>query len=269
MKKMKKYLIIGLLFTSLLFGQDQTYIDSLTKKLSKSKNENKLEQYLLITDYYKVYSPKDAISNLKDGIKLAKELKSDLLGKFYLSLELTLYRETLYDSALYYSKLAKDFYIEKKDTIGLCKSITSIGINYSALNKIDKAIEMHNKNLELSLKNNIKVPLFATYLNLGMIASNQGKYTDALEKYLMALNIAKEFQDNSKIIHIFTNLGSLFLTTNNYEKSSDYFFQAMQLAEEGNNKDQLWYIYYNLGNLYNMQKITIIILIYHTHYYKK
>ena len=251
---MKKILLFTITLFSFSLSQNKAYVDSLMQEILNANDEKKIEQYLQLSYYYQEFSPKEEITTLREGLKLAKQYNSDLLVNFYLNIASSFYTQTIYDSAMFYNNLAKKIYIENKDTLGLCNTLLIIGNYYSVTNNVDKALKQFNDIKKIALRKNLESVLASTYVNIGQIQFAKSQYNKALENFLLALNIDKKSGDPYRLVNSYINLGSLFTATNNYEKSTEYFYKAIHLAEKEHDLYHLWSIHNNLGILYEQKK---------------
>ena len=114
---MKKFLIISVLLFSVLYSQDQGYIDSLKTEIKKAKNEDKLSPYVKLAEYLQNYSPRESIELTKEAITLSRQHKNEKLADLYLILELNYSTLAKYDSSFYYSAKAKEIYTDRKSVV--------------------------------------------------------------------------------------------------------------------------------------------------------
>mmetsp|Transcript_20124 Transcript_20124/g.17243 ORF Transcript_20124/g.17243 Transcript_20124/m.17243 type:complete len:131 (+) Transcript_20124:1091-1483(+) len=78
-----------------------------------------------------------------------------------------------------------------EDKIGVALGMNRIGVNYFNLNRFEKALEFHLKNVELSDRENS----FAAFYNLGINYRSLGKYEEALDYFRRSLEWARDFRD--------------------------------------------------------------------------
>jgi len=77
-----------------------------------------------------------------------------------------------------------------EDKIGVALAMNRIGVNYFNIGKFQKSIEFHQKNLELSDRENS----FAAYYNLGISNRSLANFDESLKYFRMALDWSKEFK---------------------------------------------------------------------------
>ncbi len=251
---MRKSLITIIVFVSLLLGHNPEYIDSLENELRHSDGPEKIDNLLLMANHYYHHDPAKSIEIAQKAKSISHDHDNYKLGELYLLMELCHSKATHFDSSLYYSQKALDFYREKQDTIGIARALNSIGIHYNDTNKPQKARKYYEKVRDLAEAKIMNNYLGAAYINLGILDFHAGKFSKALKQYLLALNIDQKDSNEFRLVNTYVNLGSLFLTTNNYEKSSEYFYEGMALAEKNDDNYHLWYIYHNLGFLYEKKE---------------
>src|SRR6056297_1902172 len=251
---MLKSLITIIVFVSLLWGHNSEYVDSLENQLRESEGPEKIDNLLLMANHYYYHDLTKSIEIAQKAKSISRNHDNYKLGELYLLMELCHSKATRFDSSLYYSQKALAIYKEKQDTSGIAQATNSIGIYYNKTNQPQKARRYFKKVRDLAQAKGMNDDLGAAYINLGILDFHDGKFSEALKKYLLALNIDQKDSNEFRLVNTYVNLGSLFLTTNNYEKSSEYFFAGMALAKKNEDNHHLWYIYHNLGFLYEKEE---------------
>ena len=247
---MKKSLIIPMLLLVLIFGQNQQYLDSLKNEMKFSSGKKLVDQYVKLLEYYIDVSPDNAKKTAQIAIEIAKKNESEKLGKLFLLHSNNFSNITENDSAMYYSDLALNFYKQKNDTLGICRSYLSIGVEFDILGKGEEALDYYQKAQKLAIVNNLENILAAVYINSGVIFMSQGNYSKALNEYLKALSIDLKSENQDNITNSYINLGNVLMAANNFEKAADYFYKALKIAEEEKNYSNLLYIHQNMTQLF-------------------
>ena len=85
-----------------------------------------------------------------------------------------------------------------EDKIGVALGMNRIGVNYFNLNRFEKALEFHLKNVELSDRENS----FAAFYNLGINYRSLGKYEEALDYFRRSLEWARDFRVSTNSYNI-------------------------------------------------------------------
>lgn len=198
-----KYINLGLrvyLFfvfcQSPVFAQKNTSrIDSLKQILQKvQKEEDKIDTYLEIIEYYLRRDPKSARKYIQITEKKLQKL----------SLPIRKVR--------LFNQLGTSYYIE---------------------GKVDKALIYFIKTLEILKKNEHKPWLINTYNNLAAIYLHQSNESLSLEYYLKALEISESLEKSlHQRIHIMLNIATLYENRGNYDLGLKYVNKALKLNKK-------------------------------------
>ena len=133
------------------------------------------------------------------------------------------------------------------------RAIINIGIEYFFLGKYSQAIDYYNKALEIATELNDKNLISEVHGELGIVFKNQGEYAQALEHYKIALSTAIELKDTSWIAVCYANTGNVYRRLANYPKALDYFLKALEVFEQKGETRRIAIGYINIGNLYEDQ----------------
>jgi signal transduction histidine kinase len=78
----------------------------------------------------------------------------------------------------------------------------------------------------------------AAYLgNVGVVYKNQGKYSEALEYYLKALDINEELGDKVSLAINLSNIGVVYDIRSQSKKALEYYFSALKIFNELNDEN--------------------------------
>ncbi|MBV6644847.1 MAG: response regulator [Cyclobacteriaceae bacterium] len=86
---------------------------------------------------------------------------------------------------------------------------------------------------------------------IGIAYRNIGVYSKAFEKYLEALRMAEQHEDNEQKGYALINLGNLYLFQTNFQGAVSYFIQALDEARTMGDRRMQGYCYVNLGRSYD------------------
>lgn len=117
-------------------------------------------------------------------------------------------------------------------------------------NNIDTSIILSKQALQLSLKQNWKQGVGMSYVWLGWYTYLQGKYSEALDYDVKALNTAQETSNKKMMSKALGNIGLVFVEQAYYTKALDYYLKALKIDEELNNKSGILRHLLNIGIVY-------------------
>jgi CHAT domain-containing protein/Tfp pilus assembly protein PilF len=149
--------------------------------------------------------------------------------------------------AYYYLELIENLFEAKKyidvaekylDRVPLDKAVNFYSLKAVIYNKLGDfyvALESAKKGLEIELKNKnqIKTGLLYEYNNIAAIYSSLEDFENAEKNYSIALDLAKEIDDNVEIADIMHNLGAVYLKKGDFYKALNLFQNSQQLDNIG------------------------------------
>ncbi len=169
-----------------------------------------------------------------------------------------LYKNTNFDSTLYYHDKARIFAEKINDPIKKGEAIKLIGDDYYYLKNDDvKAMSLYEEALQISEKvigqtlnknftakaKQLQIRCLGT---IGVVYYNRGFYAKALNYYSHALKISEDINHKPFQAANIGNIGSIYLYQGDYATSLAYYLKALKIHEEtGDKKNQAG----NLGNI--------------------
>ncbi|HWY10063.1 MAG TPA: DUF2225 domain-containing protein [Bacteroidia bacterium] len=143
-------------------------------------------------------------------------------------------------------------FFKAQDTTGIGKLITQTsGLIDNA--EYDKA----SKNIDIIILRataaNYKQGMAEAYNLRGSIFSDQSNVKEALENFLLSINIYENLNNKTKMASLYNNIGLLYAELKEYKVALSNYFKAVKIFKETNNKEHLGILYNNIGTCY--QKI--------------
>lgn len=89
-----------------------------------------------------------------------------------------------------------------------------------------------------------------SYSNFGNIADDEGKYAEALQHFLIGLNLKEQIGDEEGQAAALNNAALILTKMGDHKKAFEYFFKAVELNKRLNFLYLLTKNYNNIGNLY-------------------
>jgi len=106
---------------------------------------------------------------------------------------------------------------------------TNIGGVYWNLRQYQKALEYHQKALDISTNIRDIKGESVSLINIGLVYDDLGHYHKALECYQKALNIDRKIGDVNGEANVLTNIGNVYADFGQYEKAIGYYAQALPI----------------------------------------
>jgi tetratricopeptide (TPR) repeat protein len=113
------------------------------------------------------------------------------------------------------------------------------------------AIEFTRDALSLALEITDERGMAASYNNLGVAYKNQGALDNALENYLLALQLYQKIGNKEGIASTKNNIGNIYSFKKDQEQARKYLEEANKLFIELNDEFRIIGTLNNLGNMYN------------------
>lgn len=170
------------------------------------KNYDKAIQYYLNSIAIK--------EELKDTVGLSYDYQN--IGGTYFDLE-------QYEKSLEYSEKTYQLTKSINDVFGMGLALISKGLNHKKMGHLDLA---HYTFLRAdSIGKMVNEPWFDVTIgnSLGSIYFIQGKYEEAIEKYLVSVQITKELQMNKELKESYEGLAAAYEATNRPIQALEYF----------------------------------------------
>jgi len=121
---------------------------------------------------------------------------------------------------------------ERKDELGIAKSLNNIGAIYNNLEAYDQAIEYYKRALAIKEKLGVKTDMAATLNNIGRIYYHKNNFELAKSTLLNSLQIRIEIDDKGGIASSYTSLGGMYKEQKNYLQALQNFGNALAIYKE-------------------------------------
>lgn len=138
---------------------------------------------------------------------------------------------------------------ERMDTMRV-KTLGFLAYDFYLKEAYDSALKYANQALTLADTLKFKKGMEWSEENLGLIAIDQGNYTDALQVYLKAYQLANEIQLQKAIARAANGLGLVCYYTGDYPTALKYYFESLKIKEKWGYKPALTTAYNNIVDVY-------------------
>jgi len=131
-----------------------------------------------------------------------------------------------------YQLKARDLYIALKDTTGLSKACSNIGILYLSSGQIEEAIPYFKEAYFLSAVTSDQTQVLTTLYNLGCIYRRLNEDSVSLSYLNKALRLSDEINDKRMHSSILSEIGRVYYNLGNLSEAMKYLTEAQE-AENG------------------------------------
>ncbi len=187
--------LIVLFVSTTAYTQTSTF-DSLQNVLAKQQKQdtNRVNTLInIVGDLNYHNNGKKTIPYLKEIVPLSEKLKF-AKGVSIGSRELAIiyYDQSDYAESINYSYKALNSYREKKDSLRISEILQFLGANQFIIGDTTEALNNLLEALKIRQLIHYKAGVSQTYNSIGEIYCKQGRYAEALEKHIAAMNITQE-----------------------------------------------------------------------------
>ena len=247
---MKNLLILLFFFlTVLTFSQKKdANLLKLENSLKKaSTNIQRTSALLSLGSYYleiDLIQSEKYLEKVKELVKPIDLLNSALLNEKLADLNR---KKGNYSNALQYGMEAENLFTAIKDTIGIVKSLISLGITNRFRNNNRKSINYYKRAVKLSNKNDRAFLLGRSYNMLGIAYRRLNLLDSAMVSYWNAKHIFENLKDQYQVTSVDNNLAVLYSRQGKYEKSLPIFLKNLIINKKRNKKMSIAIGYYNIA----------------------
>ncbi len=229
---LRVFILISLCFYSNLFGQRQTKIDSLKKKLSKSKID--MNRFHILNHLWSETinnNISNAVTYSEDMIELGRALKIDSIISLGLERKATAYAYmNQFDSSGVYFRKALKMYDLKNNYSKKASILRNLGQDHNILGNLDSAFyyyDLSGKNYEM---NNDTVGVADIFNSKAVVYLQKGYYNLALENATKSeniysdLNLENDLNQNRMVIaSVYANMKDTINAISYYKRIIEHF----------------------------------------------
>ena len=202
----------------------------------------------------------EALNAYREADKTAKEIDCpaekyiELLNKYGTFLATYSYYKEALEVDLRFIQLSEETNGQNETT---AKAYNCLGCDYDDLGDYDKALEYHNKALEIrkDVLGENHPDTADSYSNLGIVYKNLGNYDKALGYHNKALEIKKDVlgENHPNTAMSYNNIGVVYDDLGDYDKALEYYFKALEITKDvlGENHRDTAGSYNNIGVVYD------------------
>ncbi len=246
--------MLNLIYRSLIFNLLLLFQFLLSGGLIKAENKENLCVELLDKAKSYQYINTDSVEFFLDQIKYNyKGTQNDsIFAEYLLLLGVNTSITGSTSLAMQYFEQSNHLFTSVNYTYGIAESYLNMGEVHYNWGKFDKALIYFNKAKNISQKYKYEI-LYVRSLNyIGKYYHSKGNLEQSLSYYTKALDLAKAIGATTEIMSLYNKIGKDYKTLGNYPKSLDCFIRSQQLIPNTDNKIEEATTYNHLGNIYQV-----------------
>lgn len=190
---------------------------------------------------------KEAAYNYSQALKVFEELKS-VHGQVATFVNLGILHIDQNDTEgakKYYNEAVKNAIIIG-DSNNLASSYNNLAIVFQNENKLDTALALYNKALDIRSKQNKTKAVCNSLINIATVYYDNKEYEKCLEHLFRAYNTDSIFSTDL----LFKNLSDVYVQLGRFKEAEEFGLKALDIAQETENTRLLVDIYKNLFSVY-------------------
>jgi CHAT domain-containing protein len=206
------------------------------------------ESEQIIVQLAETYKKPDEFINIVEKLF---EVSPNEKGNLFLQVGNVLYKFSYFSLALNSWSRALMYFIKNNDKIGESSCYTNLGNTYLSLGDYGKAIEYHEKSLEIDKDIGDRAGESSCYANLGNTYGSLGDYGKAIEYHEKSLEIFTDIGDRAGESSCYTTLGNAYASLGDYGKAIEYHEKSLEIKKDIGDIDSERVVSYNLGQIYD------------------
>ncbi|UCF71155.1 MAG: tetratricopeptide repeat protein, partial [candidate division WOR-3 bacterium] len=157
------------------------------------------------------------------------------------------------DRALEYHERSLEIMEELEDLAGMANVFNNLGLVYWSKGDLERSVEYHQRCRTMNEIIGDKRRIGASLNNLGNVYCMKGELDSALEVYQRSLAIKEELGLKRDIASTFINIGSVYHLKGELDLAVDYYQKSLVISEELEDKPNIALATNNLGDIYMLR----------------
>ncbi|MEQ8238323.1 MAG: sensor histidine kinase [Cyclobacteriaceae bacterium] len=191
-------------------------------------------------------------SLLTEYVKKAEKIDFDAgLSDLYITYGSVFSNLSMYDSAMFYQKLALEKMTQLNDLNGKASVLNNLSIVYQKIGKFDLSKSALFESLEIRRKQGLNKEIGDIYLNLGNVFFYNGQIDSCIYSFIKALKIYEEEKLPNFQVYALTNLAYIYNDElGDPESAKKYLIKTLQIEEKLKSKSVVISAMNGLGTYY-------------------
>lgn len=191
-------------------------------------------------------------ANKLDSLKKSYTTETDKNKKVYTVGKIFYSIIDNYDTAYFYFKKYNVEFIKENNQFGLAYIQHMMGIVAMERSKYDTSINYFNKAIFIYKSINNDTACIPSYIFKGFDYYTLGNFDNAIQNYMIAINMAQKYNSLRNLSWAYSNLGlSLYSKPNpDYNKALNYYFKAIEMDKKRKTKFVNGLVLLRIGDTY-------------------
>ncbi len=160
------------------------------------------------------------------------------------------YRYSYPDSTIVYCtkahELGKNINLQKN----LARPLSFLGLAYTNRGDYKKSLEFHEQAIQIAADQNDSIQLGHSYNNLGRMFFDAGDWVRAFNNFISSREIFESIKDPSGMAYVYRSLANIYLAQHDFAKASEMSEMAYRIRKEIGDKHGIMSSLIELGLLY-------------------
>jgi tetratricopeptide (TPR) repeat protein len=203
------------------------------------------------------------IDSLKNELQKTKE--DTIAVKVLNNLSIAYQNKNEYDKAMQFAKDARlrceKFLRDNPDDIQspavtreLARATVNIGVIETYSGNYTEGLRNQLAALKIFEQINYSRGIASCYINMGVVYFYLGNNDEALKNYFYALSIYEKMGDKHKIAVSYNNIGGIYVNQRNYPEALKNLFASLKISEQTGDTSGMANSYNNIGEVYSKQE---------------
>jgi tetratricopeptide (TPR) repeat protein len=179
-----------------------------------------------------------------------EDLPEDLEGTLANDLGLLYQDKGEWDKAIEYHQRSLEIKEKVGDEHGMAYTFNNLGTVYLDKREWDRAIEYYQRSLEIKEKVGDEHGMAPTFNNLGLLHKKKREWDKAIEYYQRSLAIKEKVGDEHGMAATFGNLGLVYQAKGERDKAIEYFERDLAICEKVGDEHGMATTFNNLGSVH-------------------
>jgi tetratricopeptide (TPR) repeat protein len=115
---------------------------------------------------------------------------------------------------------------------------------------LSRSEELAREALALAQENGYQKGIAASFNNLGISASIQGRHTEGMENFIKAVKIREQLNDTKGVAHVYNNMSRVLIYQEDYDRAIEYSKKSLAILQQIDDPKAVANTYASLGEIY-------------------
>jgi signal transduction histidine kinase len=251
----RKFIYLFLIFSSIIYGQKENYLDAILKLENAISKEQFLDTILQIEYDKALINAEKYLILSKKALEIAKTTNNKkLLAKAYISKSLAYHFSSKTALTIFNTLKAGEIYKELNDIENHANTYLNLGWQIKNRN-LEKSVFYMQKGITiLEKKSPLSFKLIFGYNNYGVLKQLEKQLDSALFYHKKSLQLSVSLNDSIGIPFAQTHIAEVFLKKKSFIKAEHFLKKALKIRKKRNDIYGVTDSYLYLGDLHYAKK---------------